>query len=215
MIDKRVATAAAAVADIADGATVMVAGFGGAGRPEALIAALCEQGARHLTLVANNAGGDPGLDRMLELGRIDKVICSFARFPVFDRLYAEGRVALELVPQGTLSERIRAAGAGIDGFYTRVSVGTPLAEGKDSREIDGVVCVLERPIHGDVALVKAARADRWGNLAYNRVARNFNPVMATAARLTICQAADIVELGDIDPDAVVTPGIYVDRVVCA
>ncbi len=218
MIDKLMPTLAAAVADIRDGATVMVGGFGTAGLPNELVHALIDQGARELTLVNNNAGnGDTGLAALLGAGRVRKIICSFPRQADswhFDRLYREGRIELELVPQGNLAERIRAAGAGIGGFYTRTGYGTPLAEGKEIREIDGQWHVLESPIHADVALIKAERGDRWGNLVYRKTARNFGPVMAMAARCTVATVHEVVPLGGLDPEAVVTPGLYVQRVVC-
>ncbi|MGY0196065.1 3-oxoacid CoA-transferase subunit A [Leptothrix sp. BB-4] len=217
MIDKLMPTLAAAVADIADGATVMVGGFGTAGLPNELVHALIDQGARELTIVNNNAGnGDTGLAALLGAGRVRKIICSFPRQADswhFDRLYREGRIELELVPQGNLAERIRAAGAGIGGFYTRTGYGTPLAADKETREIDGQMHVLESPIHADVALIKAERGDRWGNLVYRKTARNFGPVMAMAARCTIATVHEVVELGALDPEAVVTPGLFVQRVV--
>jgi 3-oxoadipate CoA-transferase alpha subunit len=217
MIDKLMPTLAAAVADIRDGATVMVGGFGTAGLPNELVHALIDQGARELTIVNNNAGnGDTGLAALLGAGRVRKIICSFPRQADswhFDRLYREGRIELELVPQGNLAERIRAAGAGIGGFYTRTGYGTPLAVGKETREIDGQWHVLESPIHADVALIKAERGDRWGNLVYRKTARNFGPVMAMAARCTIATVHEVVDLGGLDPEAVVTPGLFVQRVV--
>ncbi len=218
MIDKRVADIEAAISGIADGSTVLISGFGDVGTPFELLGALLEQGARELEIVLNNAGGgDDAIVKLLAAGRIRKVVCSFPRSslgnPVFDRLYAEGKLELELVPQGTLAERIRAGSAGIAGFYTPTSAGTRLAEGKEQREFDGRLHVLERPIVGDVALVKALKADRWGNLVYHRAARNFGPVMAACGRLTIVQVKEIVELGALDPEQVVTPGIFVDRVV--
>jgi 3-oxoacid CoA-transferase A subunit len=207
-----------AVADVADGATVLVGGFGMAGMPVELIDALIRQGATDLTVVSNNAGnGDTGLAALLAQGRVRKVICSFPRQKdswVFDGLYRDGRIELELVPQGNLAERMRAAGAGIGAFYGPTAVGTPLAEGKETREIGGRTYLLEHPIHGDVALIGAHRADRMGNLVYRKTARNFGPVMATAATTVIAQVAEVVDAGDLDPEAVVTPGIYVDRVVC-
>ena len=210
-------TAAEAVDGIADGSTVLVGGFGMAGMPVHLIDALIEQGASDLTVVSNNAGnGDTGLAALLAKGRVRKVICSFPRQAdsyVFDGLYRDGSVELEVVPQGNLAERMRAAGAGIGAFFCPTGVGTPLAEGKETREIDGRTYVLEYPIRGDVALVGAHRADRMGNLVYRKTARNFGPVMATAATTTIVQVSSIVETGDLDPEAVVTPSIYVDRVV--
>jgi 3-oxoadipate CoA-transferase alpha subunit len=206
-----------AVAGIESGSTVLVGGFGMAGMPVGLIDALLRQGADDLTLVSNNAGnGDTGLAALLASGRVRKMVCSFPRQPdswVFDGLYRQGRIELELVPQGNLAERIRAAGAGIGGFYSPTGVGTELAEGKETREIDGCTYVLEMPIRADVALVRAHRADRAGNLVYRKTARNFGPVMATAAALTVVEVAEVVEAGALDPEAVVTPGIYVDRVV--
>jgi 3-oxoadipate CoA-transferase, alpha subunit len=206
-----------AVSGIADGATVLVGGFGLAGMPFDLIDALIRQGASDLTIVSNNAGnGEVGLAALLKAGRVAKVLCSFPRQSdsyVFDDLYRSGQVELEVVPQGNLAERMRAAGAGIGAFYCPTGVGTPLAEGKEEREIDGRRYVLEYPIRGDVALIAAKTADRAGNLLYRKTARNFGPVMATAATTTIVQVTHIVEAGAIDPEAVVTPGIYVDRVV--
>ncbi|UYM06746.1 3-oxoacid CoA-transferase subunit A [Solicola gregarius] len=208
-----------AVSGIADGATVLVGGFGAAGMPYALLDALLRQGASDLTVVNNNAGnGTTGIAALLAAGRVRKVICSFPRQHdsyVFDELYRAGKVELEVVPQGNLAERIRAAGAGIGGFFTPTGYGTPLAEGKESREIDGRHYVLEYPIKSDVALVAAHRADRSGNLVYRKTARNFGPIMAAAADLTVVQVARVVDTGDLDPEAVVTPGIYVDRVVVA
>jgi 3-oxoadipate CoA-transferase, alpha subunit len=206
-----------AVAGIADGATILIGGFGLAGMPTVLIDALIEHGAADLTIVSNNAGnGDTGLAALLAAGRVRKVICSFPRQTdsyVFDGLYRDGRVDLELVPQGNLAERIRAAGAGIGAFYCPTGVGTPLADGKEVRSIDGRDYVLEYPIHGDVALIRAHTADRAGNLLYHKTARNFGPVMAAAAALTVVEVVEIADVGDIDPEAVVTPGIYVDRIV--
>ncbi|SDE06651.1 3-oxoacid CoA-transferase subunit A [Nocardioides lianchengensis] len=210
-------TAAEAVDVVQDGATVLIGGFGMAGMPVALVDALIEQGASDLTVVSNNAGnGDTGLAALLAKGRVRKMVCSFPRQSdswVFDGLYRAGRIELELVPQGNLAERMRAAGAGIGAFFSPTGVGTPLAEGKETREIDGRTYVLELPIRGDVALVGAHRADRQGNLVYRKTARNFGPVMATAARTTVVQVAELVEVGELDPEAVVTPSIYVDRVV--
>jgi 3-oxoadipate CoA-transferase alpha subunit len=210
-------TAAEAVAGIADGSTVLVGGFGMAGMPVRLIDALIEQGARDLTVVSNNAGnGDTGLAALLAKDRVRKIICSFPRQAdswVFDGLYRAGRIELEVVPQGTLAERMRAAGAGIGAFFSPTGVGTPLAEGRETRVIDGRAYVLEYPIKGDVALIGAHRADRMGNLVYRKTARNFGPVMATAAALVVCQVREVVPAGGLDPEAVVTPGIYVDRVV--
>jgi 3-oxoadipate CoA-transferase alpha subunit len=217
VIDKTVGTLAAAVAGIEDGSTVMVSGFGTAGQPQQLIDALIAQGARDLTIVNNNAGnGDTGLAALLAAGRVKKIICSFPRQAdshVFDALYRAGRIELELVPQGNLAERIRAAGAGIGAFFTPTGYGTPLAEGKETRLIDGRHYVLEYPIRADYALVKALRADRWGNLVYRKTARNFGPIMAAAARCAIVQVDSIVPLGAIDPETVVTPGLYVQRLV--
>jgi 3-oxoadipate CoA-transferase alpha subunit len=217
VIDKRVRNLAEAVAGIPDGATVLCAGFGGAGLPDALCEAVIEQGARDLTVVANNAGtGRTGLAALLATGRVKRIICSFPRSSgsvVFEELYAAGRIELELVPQGVISERMRCAAAGLGGFYSPVSVGTRLAEGKEHREIDGRLYVLEKPLKGDVALLAADRADRWGNLTYRKSARNFNPTMAMAANLSIAQVRHVVELGEIDPEMVITPGIFVDRLV--
>lgn len=217
MIDKVMTNAARALADVRDGATVMVGGFGGAGQPNELIDALIAQGARELTIVNNNAGnGETGLAALLKAGRVRKIVCSFPRqadSQVFDALYRAGRIELELVPQGNLAERIRAAGAGIGGFFTPTGYGTELARGKETREIDGRMHVFESPIGADVALIKAERADRWGNLVYRKAARNFGPVMATAAKTTIAQVYDVVPLGALDPEDVVTPGIFVQRVV--
>jgi 3-oxoadipate CoA-transferase alpha subunit len=217
MINKVVASAAAAVADIADGATVMIGGFGTAGMPSELIDALIARGPKELTIVNNNAGnGDTGLAALLKARQVKKIICSFPRQVdswVFDGLYKAGDIELELVPQGNLAERIRAAGAGIGAFYTPTGYGTPLAEGKETRRIDGRDYVLEYPIYADFALIKALRGDRWGNLVYRKTARNFGPIMATAAKCAIAQVREIVNLGDLDPEAVVTPGIFVQRVV--
>jgi 3-oxoadipate CoA-transferase alpha subunit len=217
MIDKIVATALQAVADIHDGATVMVGGFGTAGIPFELVDALIAQGARDLTLVNNNAGnGDTGVAALLKARRVRRILCSFPRQTdshVFDALYRAGGIELEVVPQGNLAERIRAAGAGIGAFFTRTAYGTRLAEGKETRTIDGRDYVLEYPIHADFALIKALRGDRWGNLVYRKTARNFGPMMATAARCTIAQVSEVVELGEIDPEVVVTPGIFVRRLV--
>jgi 3-oxoadipate CoA-transferase, alpha subunit len=217
MINKIAASVAEALVGTPDGATVMVGGFGTAGIPNELIDGLIEQGARDLTVVNNNAGnGDTGLAALLNTGRVRKIICSFPRqadSQIFDALYRSGKIELELVPQGNLVERIRAAGAGIGGFFTPTGYGTQLAQGKETREIDGRMYVLEAPIHADLALVKAERGDRWGNLTYRKAARNFGPVMATAARKTVATVHEIVALGDLDPEAVVTPGIFVHRVV--
>jgi 3-oxoadipate CoA-transferase alpha subunit len=217
MISKVSATVAEAVEGIEDGSTVMIGGFGRAGQPVELIDALLEQGASGLTVVNNNAGnGDTGLAALLAAGRVRKIICSFPRQSdsfVFDGLYRAGEIELELVPQGNLAERIRAAGAGIGGFYTPTAVGTPLAEGKETRTIEGREYVLEHPLRADFALVGAYRADRWGNVVYRKTARNFGPIMASAAATTIVQVDEVVELGALDPESVITPGIFVDRVV--
>jgi 3-oxoadipate CoA-transferase alpha subunit len=217
VIDKTVASAVDAVAGIGDGATVMIGGFGTAGMPAELIDALIEQGARELTIVNTNAGnGETALAALLKARRVRKIICSFPRqvdSQVFDALYRAGDIELELVPQGNLAERIRAAGAGIGAFFTPTGYGTLLAKGKETREIDGRQYVLEYPIHADFALIKALRADRWGNLVYHKTARNFGPIMASAATCTIVQVAAIVPLGALDPEAIVTPGIFVRRVV--
>ena len=217
VINKIVSSIAEALTDVQDGATIMVGGFGGAGMPNELIDGLIGQGAGELTIVANNAGNaDFGLARLLKAGKVRKVICSFPRQAdsyVFDGLYRAGKIELELVPQGNLAERIRAAGAGIGGFFTKVGFGTALANGKEVREISGEMYVLETPIDADFALVKAEQGDRWGNLTYRMAARNFGPVMAMAAKTTIASVHDIVELGQLDPEAVVTPGIFVQRVV--
>ena len=217
MIDKIVKTMADALAGVRDGSTVLIGGFGGAGMPHELIDGLIAQGARDLTIVANNAGsGETGLAAILKAGRACKIICSFPRQAdshVFDGLYRSGKLELELVPQGNLAERIRAAGAGIGGFFTPTGYGTDLAKGKETREIDGRMYVLESPIHADVALIKAERADRWGNLTYRKAARNFGPVMATAAKCAIAQVYETVELGGLDPEAIVTPGIFIKRVL--
>jgi 3-oxoadipate CoA-transferase alpha subunit len=217
MIDKFVASPADALHDVADGATVMIGGFGTAGLPDELVEALIDQGATDLTIVNNNAGnGDAGLAALIGAGRVRKIICSFPRQTDswhFDRRYRAGQIELELVPQGNLAERIRAAGAGIGGFFTPTGYGTALAEGKETREINGRMHVFETPLHADVALIKAERGDRWGNLSYRMTARNFGPVMAMAARTTIASVHEVVELGALDPEAVVTPGIFVQRVV--
>jgi 3-oxoadipate CoA-transferase alpha subunit len=206
-----------AVGTVRDGATIMVSGFGTAGQPMALIDALIEQGAHELTVVSNNAGnGDNGLARLIHLGRVRRMVCSFPRQSDswhFDAAYRAGEIELELVPQGNLAERIRAAGAGIGAFYVRTGLGTPLAEGKEVRTLDGVDYVLERPIHADVALVRAHRADTVGNLTYRKTARNFGPIMAAAAARTVVEVSEVVQAGMIDPESVVTPGIYVDTVV--
>ena len=217
MIQKEVAGLREAVADIADGATVMVGGFGTAGLPNELVGALLEQGAKNLTVINNNAGnGDAGLAALIGAGRVRKIVCSFPRQADshhFDGLYRAGRIELELVPQGNLAERIRAAGAGIGGFFTPTGYGTDLAKGKETREIGGRMYVLEAPLHADYAFIKAERGDRWGNLTYRMTARNFGPVMAMAAKTTIATVHEIVPLGSLDPEAVVTPGIFVQRIV--
>ena len=222
MIDKISASVAEALADVSDGATVMIGGFGTAGIPNALIDGLIAQGARELTIVNNNAGnGDSGLAALLMTGRVRKIICSFPRQAdshVFDALYRSGKIELELVPQGNLAERIRAAGAGVGAFFTPTGYGTDLARHsdgspKETREINGRMYVLEYPIYGDVALIKAERGDRWGNLTYRKAARNFGPVMATAARHTVATVHEIAELGTLYPEAIVTPGIHVSRIV--
>jgi len=217
MIDKRVDSLAQAVADIFDGATVMIGGFGEAGSPIELIHALIDLGAKDLTVVNNNTGsGHVGLAALIENGQVAKMICSFPRTAnstVFPDLYHRGDIELELVPQGTLAERIRAGGAGIPAFYTATAVGTPLSEGKEVRNFDGRDYVLEQGLKADFALVKCARADRYGNLVYNKTARNFGPIMAMAANTTIVQTGAQVEIGEIDPEIIVTPGIFVDRIV--
>ena len=217
MINKIAVSVAEALAGVKDGATVMIGGFGTAGIPVELIDGLIGQGAKDLTVVNNNAGnGDTGLAALLATGRVRKIICSFPRQAdshVFDGLYRSGKLELELVPQGNLSERIRAAGAGIGAFFTPTGYGTELAQGKETRVIDGKGHVLEYPIHGDVALIKAERGDRWGNLTYRKTARNFGPSMAMACRQTIASVHEIVELGGLDPEAVVTPAIFVSRIV--
>jgi 3-oxoadipate CoA-transferase alpha subunit len=217
MIDKIVPSVDAALADVPDGATVMLGGFGSAGLPAELIDGLIAQGAKDLTVVNNNAGnGDTGLAALLKARRVRKIICSFPRqidSYVFDGLYRAGEIELELVPQGNLAERIRAAGAGIGAFYTPTGYGTELARGKETRIIDGRGYVLEYPIHADYALIKAERGDRWGNLVYRKTARNFGPIMATAAKITVATVHEVVELGGLDPEAIVTPGLFVKRVV--
>jgi 3-oxoadipate CoA-transferase alpha subunit len=217
MIDKTVASLSAAVAHVHDGATVMIGGLGTAGMPSELIDALNEQGARELTIVNNNAGnGEVGIAALLKARRVRKIICSFPRQTdsyVFDALFHAGEIELELVPQGNLAERIRAAGAGIGAFYTPTAYGTPLAEGKETRLIGGRGHVLEYPIAADFALIKAEKGDRWGNLVYRKAARNFGPIMASAAKCAIAQVREIVPLGGLDPEVIVTPGIFVQRVV--
>jgi 3-oxoadipate CoA-transferase alpha subunit len=215
-MDKRVSSIAAAFEGVADGAVVLIGGFGAVGQPNALIDALGEYGVKDLTLVANNAGWgrETGIPRLLGLGRVRKMICSFPKgSELMEELYRDHRIELELVPQGTLAERIRAAGAGIPAFYTPTGVGTRLAEGKEVRDFNGRPCLLERALEADLALIEAWQADRWGNLTYRGSGRNFNPIMATAARLTVAQVHHVVELGGIAPDAVITPGIFVDRVI--
>src|SRR5260221_3746313 len=217
MLDKMTGSVEAAVVDIKDGATVLCSGFDAVGAPDELIDALQAQGARDLVIVANNAGnGRTGLAGLIASGHVRKVICSYPRSSdstAFDDAYKSGKIELELVPQGTISERMRCAAAGLGGFYSPVGVGTKLAEGKETREIDGRLHVFEKPLKGDVALLKADRADRWGNLTYRKSARNFNPTIAMAAALSIVQVREIVALGTLDPEAIATPGIFIDRVV--
>lgn len=217
MINKIAESLEVALSGVEDGATILIGGFGDAGMPNELIDALIAQGAKDLVVVNNNAGqGESGVAALLKTGRVRKIICSFPRnadSQVFDNLYRAGRLELELVPQGTLVERLRAAGAGIGAFYTPTAFGTELARGKESRRIDGRDFILEYPIHADYALIKAEAADRWGNLVYRKAARNFGPVMAAAAKCSIAQVNRIAELGDLDPEAIVTPGIFVSRVV--
>jgi 3-oxoadipate CoA-transferase alpha subunit len=217
MINKISASVEEALASIKDGATIMIGGFGGAGQPTELIDGLIAHGVRDLVIINNNAGnGDTGLAALLKGGQVRKIICSFPRQAdshVFDALYRAGKLELELVPQGNLAERIRAAGAGIGAFFSPTGYGTLLADSKETREIKGKMYVLEQPIHADVALIKAEKGDRWGNLTYRMAARNFGPIMATAAALTIASVHEIVDLGSLDPEAVVTPGLFVQRVV--
>ena len=217
MIDKIKASAAEALADVRDGSTVMIGGFGTAGMPVVLIGALIAQGAKDLTVVANNAGnGDTGLAALLKAGRVRKILCSFPRQSdswVFDELYRAGKIELEVVPQGNLAERIRAAGAGIGAFYCPTGYGTLLAGDRETRRINGRDYVLEYPICGDVALIKAHKGDRWGNLTYRKTARNFGPVMAMGARTTIAEVSEVVKLGALDPETIGTPGIFVKRIV--
>ncbi len=217
MIDKIAASVADALAGVADGSTVLIGGFGTAGIPNELIDGLIAQGAKDLTVVNNNAGnGDTGLAALLKTGRVRKIVCSFPRqadSQVFDALYRSGKLELELVPQGNLAERIRAAGAGIGAFFTPTGFGTELATGKETREIGGRHYVLEYPIYGDVALIRAERGDRWGNLLFRKAARNFGPVMAMGAKRTIASVHEIADLGDFDPETVVTPGIFVSKIV--
>jgi 3-oxoadipate CoA-transferase alpha subunit len=217
MINKIVQSVADALAGVKDGSIVLVGGFGSVGQPDALIEGLIEQGAKDLVAVANNAGiGHVGLARLMELGRVRKIICSFPRSSdpvVFETLYREGRIELEIVPQGTLAERMRAAGAGIPAFYTATGAGTLLAQGKETREFEGKPYVMERSLHGDVALIEGWEADRWGNIVYRGSGANFNPVMATAADLVVAQVQHIRELGELHPHMIGTPGVYVQRVV--
>ena len=217
MIDKLRSSVLDALADIHDGATVMIGGFGGAGQPAELIDGLIAQGARDLVIVNNNAGnGDTGLAALLKNGQVRKIICSFPRQAdshVFDALYRAGKLELELVPQGNLAERIRAAGAGIGGFFTPTGYGTDLAKGKETRAIDGRMYVFESPIHADFALIKAEQGDRWGNLTYRKTARNFGPIMAMAATVSIASVHEVLDLGSIDPEHVITPGLFVQRIV--
>ncbi len=217
MINKFMDDIHVAVADVFDGATVLIGGFGGAGHPTELIHALIDQGAKELTVVNNNAGNhDTGLAALIKAGRVRKMICSFPKAShsyVFNEMYKAGKIELECVPQGTIAERLHAAGAGIGGFYTRTSYGTDLAKGKETRNIDGVDYVFEKPIHGDFALVLAEKGDRWGNLIYRKAARNFGPVMCMAAKTTIVQVKQTVELGELDPETIITPGIFVNRIV--
>ena len=217
MINKIVQSVADALAGVKDGSTVLIGGFGSVGQPDVLIEGLIEQGATGLTAVLNNAGvGRIGVARLMELGRVRKIVCSFPRSSdpvVFETLYREGRIELEIVPQGTLAERIRSAGAGIPAFFTATAAGTKLEQGKESREFDGRRYVMERALKGDVALIEAWEADRWGNLIYRGSGANFNPVMAMAAELTIAQVQHIRELGELHPHQIMTPGVYVNRVV--
>jgi 3-oxoadipate CoA-transferase alpha subunit len=216
MIDKRVNSIAEALDGVTDGAVVLLGGFGVVGQPQELLQGLIDKGVRDLTIVSNNAGhGSPALPKLFELGRVKKLIASFPRPtpPAFEELYRAGKIELELVPQGTIAERIRAAAVGVPAFYTPTSAGTRLADGKETREFDGRTYVMERALHADLAIVQAWKADRWGNLTYRGTGRNFNPVMAMAAKLTVVQTREIVELGALDPETIVTPGIYVDRVV--
>ena len=217
MINKAELNLHQALAQVKDGATILIGGFGAAGQPAELIDGLIERGAKDLTIVSNNAGnGDFGLAKLLQTGAVKKIICSFPRQAVsyiFDALYRAGRIELEVVPQGNLACRIQAAGMGLGAIYTPTGYGTLLAEGKETREIDGKDYVLEYPIRADVALIKAHKGDRWGNLVYNKSARNFGPIMAMAADLTIAQVNEVVELGELDPEVIVTPGIFVQHVI--
>jgi len=217
MINKIAPSITTALAEVKDGSTVMIGGFGTAGIPNELIDGLIAQGAKDLVIVNNNAGnGETGLAALLKAGQVRKVICSFPRQTdshIFDALYRSGKLELELVPQGNLAERIRAAGAGVGAFFSPTGYGTELAKGKETREINGKFYVLEMPIYGDVALIKAESGDRWGNLLYRKAARNFGPVMATAAKMTVATVHEIVELGELDPETIVTPGIFVSKIV--
>jgi 3-oxoadipate CoA-transferase alpha subunit len=216
MIDKRVENVARALEGIKDGSVVLLGGFGVVGQPQELLEGLLAQGARELTIVSNNAGfGSPMLPKLFATGRVAKLICSFPRPtpPEFEEMFKKGKIKLEIVPQGTIAERIRAASAGIPAFYTPTAVGTKLAEGKETRVFDGRTYVMEHALNADVALIQAWRADRWGNLTYRGAGRNFNPVMAMAAKLTVVQTRHIAELGELEPETIVTPGIFVDRVV--
>jgi 3-oxoadipate CoA-transferase alpha subunit len=216
MIDKRMVSAAEALKDIRDGSVVLIGGFGAVGQPDFLVNHLCDQGARDLTVVANNAGWsrETGIPRLMDLGRVRKIICSFPKnSPAFDDLFRAGKIELEIVPQGTLAERIRAAGAGVPAFFTATGVGTAMAVGKEQRVFNGKTYLMEQALHADVALIEAWRGDRWGNLTYRGSGRNFNPVMATAATLTIAQVHEMVDLGEIAADEVITPGIFVNRLV--
>lgn len=217
MIDKVTRSARDALADVGDGSTVLISGFGTAGIPYELIDGLIEQGARDLTIVCNNAGnGDAGVSALLKAGRVRKVVCTFPRQVdsyVFDALYRGGKIELELVPQGNMAERIRAAGAGLGAIFVPTGYGTELARGKETREINGRHYVLEYPLHADVALIKAEAGDRWGNLVYRMAGRNFGPVMAAAAKFTVASVYELKELGELDPETIVTPGIHVKKVV--
>ena len=217
MINKIVPSITEALADVKDGSTVMLGGFGAAGIANELINGLIAQGAKDLVIVNNNAGnGETGLAALLKAGQVRKIICSFPRQAdshIFDALYRSGKLELELVPQGNLAERIRAAGAGIGAFFSPTGYGTELAKGKETREINGKFYVLEMPIYADVALIKAERGDRWGNLVYRKAARNFGPVMATAAKMTVATVHEVVELGALDPENIITPGIFVSKIV--
>lgn len=217
MIDKIYSSPTRALAEVTDGATVMIGGFGGAGQPNGLIDALIECGQRDLTVISNNAGGgETGIAALLESGRVRRIVCSFPRQPdsfIFDELFRAGKLELELVPQGNLAERIRAAGAGIGAFFTPTGYGTSLADGKETRNIAGRMHILEYPLHADVALIQAEAGDRWGNLIYRKTARNFGPIMAMAAKLSVASVHQVVPLGALDPEQVVTPGIFIDRIV--